>query len=72
MCKAFKRKLAYPVFVLLCLLTFCKIVTGYFLGNLNLCSLYREIVDKRVLVVLLVYNKNANKKTLVIPSSNIN
>lgn len=42
------------------------------MGNLNLSSLYREIVDKRVLVVLLVYNKNANKKTLVIPSSNIN
>ena len=27
--------------------------------------------DKRILVVLLVYNKNANKKILVIPS-NIN
>lgn len=33
--------------------------------------MYREIVDKRILVVLLVYNKNANKKILVIPS-NIN
>lgn len=29
--------------------------------------MYREIVDKRILVVLLVYNKNANKKILVIP-----
>lgn len=72
MCKAFKRKLAYPEFMLLCLLTFCKIVTGYFFGKFKSCSLYREMVDKKVLVVLLVYNKNANKNTLVIPSSNIN